>query len=62
MVLPANHFPGTAPAVPCGLDRHTGPFDPVDELRGSLGTDWFRCRACRSLVTRTHAPPERVAA
>lgn len=61
MVLPAHLHPGT-PAAPCGLDRHAGPFEPVEELRGSLGTDWFRCRCCRSLLTRTRARAERVAA
>jgi hypothetical protein len=62
MVLPATTLPATGVAAPCGLDRHAGPFDPVDELRGALGTDWFRCRCCRSLLTRVNAGADRVAA
>jgi hypothetical protein len=62
MVLPRTLPTGFPPRPPCGLDRHAGPFDPVDELRDTLGTDWYRCRACRSLVTRVNADPARVAA
>ena len=35
MVLPANLAtlaPLPAPPVPCGMDRHVGPFEPVEEL------------------------------
>ena len=55
MVLPANHAPLAplpAPPVPCGMDRHVGPFEPVEELASFLGTSWYCCRACRSVVTR----------
>lgn len=63
MVLPRIPLNGMAPrSVPCGLDLHAGPFDDVEELRGYLGTDWYRCRCCRSLVTRRNAGPERAAA
>jgi hypothetical protein len=62
MVLPAAPIPAPGAGVPCALDRHAGPFEPVEELRGRLGTDWYRCRCCRALVTRLHAGPERAAA
>jgi hypothetical protein len=62
MVLPRTTLPAPGVPLPCGLDRHAGPFDPVEELRGRLGTDWYRCRGCRSLVTRVHAGPGRIAA
>lgn len=65
MVLPANLAslaPLSAPPVPCGLDRHLGPFEPVDELRAWLGTDWFHCRCCRAMVTRANATGALVAA
>lgn len=60
MVLPRTPLNGMAArSVPCALDLHAGPFDPVDELRGHLGTDWYRCRCCRSLLTRRNAGPTR---
>lgn len=58
MVLPANPaLLGTLapPPAPCALDRHVGPFEPLDELRDWLGTDWFQCRCCRATVTRRNA-------
>ena len=62
MVLPRTSLPGLALPPLCGLDRHAGPFEPVEELHGTLGTDWYRCRCCRSLVTRVNADRARVAA
>jgi hypothetical protein len=65
MVLPANlvNLPASpAPAVPCGLDRHLGPFEAMEELRDWLGTDWFHCRSCRAMVTRGNATGALVAA
>jgi hypothetical protein len=62
MVLPAHTVPASGAPAPCALDRHVGPFDPVEELRGALGTDWYRCRRCRSLLTRVSVGPARVAA
>lgn len=65
MVLFANLAtlaPLPAPPVPCGMDRHVGPFEPVEELASFLGTDWFCCRSCSSMVTRRNARGARVAA
>ncbi len=62
MVLPRTSFPPAGASATCGLDRHAGPFDPVEELAGRLGTDWYRCRCCRSLLTRVNAGPGRAAA
>lgn len=62
MVLPRTFLSGPAPVSLCGLDRHAGPFEPVEELHGTLGTDWYRCRCCRSLVTRVNAGPALAAA
>ena len=50
------------PAVPCAFDRHLGPFEMLDELRGWLGTDWYNCAACRSTLTRATALSQRCAA
>jgi hypothetical protein len=36
------------------MDRHVGPFEPVEELASWLGTDWFCCRSCRAMVTRAN--------
>jgi len=52
----------SARPVPCGLDRHFGPFEFIPELRGWLGTDWCQCRACRSTITRDTALKQRHAA
>jgi hypothetical protein len=62
-----QHLPAASPSgpggwVPCGLDRHLGPFDPLHELSGWLGTDWFTCTACRCMVTRANARADRFAA
>jgi len=54
--------PAARPAVPCRLDRHLGPFEPIDELRGWLGTEWYNCSACRSTLTRDTALSQRCAA
>lgn len=65
MVLPAHLAtlaPLAAPAVPCALDRHVGPFEPVEELADFLGTSWFCCRSCRAMVTRGNARGALVAA
>lgn len=65
MVLPANLAslaPLAAPPVPCGMDRHVGPFEPVEELASFLGTSWFCCRACNAVVTRRNARGALVAA
>lgn len=65
MVLPANLAllaPLAAPPVPCGMDRHVGPFEPVEELASFLGTSWFCCRACQAMVTRRNARGALVAA
>jgi hypothetical protein len=65
MVLPANHAllaPSAAPPVPCGMDRHVGPFEPVEELASFLGTSWFCCRSCKAVVTRRNARGALVAA
>ncbi|HYW13779.1 MAG TPA: hypothetical protein VE871_17585 [Longimicrobium sp.] len=65
MVLPAHLAtlaPLPAPPVPCGLDRHVGPFEPLEEMADFLGTDWFCCRSCRAMVTRRNARGARVAA
>jgi hypothetical protein len=62
MVLPRSPLPAPGAPVPCGLDHHAGPFEAVEELAGRLGTDWYRCRCCRSLVTRLTAGPGRAAA
>ena len=63
MVLPANLAPlATSQVVPCGLDRHLGPFEPLEEMADFLGTSWYCCRACRSLVTRRNARGALVAA
>jgi hypothetical protein len=65
MVLPANLAqlaPLAAPPVPCGMDRHVGPFEPVEELASFLGTSWFCCRACQAVVTRRNARGALVAA
>lgn len=58
MVLPADPtlFARLAPPpARCAMDRHLGPFEPLDELRDWLGTDWFQCRCCRATVTRRNA-------
>ncbi len=58
MVLPANLAslaPLPAPPVPCGMDRHVGPFEPVEELSSFLGPSWSCCRSCRAVVTRGNA-------
>jgi hypothetical protein len=62
MVLPRTSLPPAGISAPCGLDRHAGPFDAVEEMRGRLGTDWYRCRCCGSLLTRVNAGPARAAA
>ena len=62
MVLPRNLSEAPGARVPCGLDMHLGPFEPLDELRAWLGTDWFCCRQCRAVVTRANATARRVAA
>lgn len=65
MVLFANLAtlaPLPAPPVPCGMDRHVGPFEPVEELASFLGTDWFCCRSCSSMVTRRNVRGALVAA
>lgn len=65
MVLFANLAtlaPLPAPPVPCGMDRHVGPFEPVEELASFLGTSWFCCRACQAMVTRSNARGALVAA
>jgi hypothetical protein len=65
MVLPANLAqlaPAAAPPVPCGMDRHVGPFEPVEELASFLGTSWFCCRSCKAVVTRRNARGALVAA
>jgi hypothetical protein len=49
------HSPLAGSGVPCGLDRHFGPFEPMDGLGAFLGTEWFTCRGCRALVTRANA-------
>lgn len=57
MVLPAHLAPLAPlapPPAPCGMDRHVGPFEPVEELASWLGTDWFCCRSCRAMVTRAN--------
>lgn len=41
--------------VPCGMDRHFGPFELLEGTEGWLGTDWFLCRGCRAVVTRANA-------
>ncbi len=65
MVLPANLAtlaPLPAPPAPCGMDRHVGPFEPLEEMADFLGTDWFCCRSCRAMVTRRNARGALVAA
>jgi len=65
MVLPAHlASPGTLPSppVPCGMDRHVGPFEPVEELADFLGTAWYCCRSCRAVVTRGNVRGALVAA
>ena len=61
MLQPAPH---AAPArtVRCALDRHFGPFEPLEELAGWMGTDWYNCSACRSTITRNTALARRSAA
>jgi hypothetical protein len=53
--LVSMHSPLAGSLVPCGLDRHFGPFEPMDGLGAFLGTEWFTCRGCRALVTRANA-------
>ena len=48
--------------VPCGLDRHAGPFESIPELNGWLGADWCLCRTCRSTMTTWTALRQRSAA
>lgn len=58
MVLPADPsiLARLAPPAPrCGMDRHVGPFEPLDELRDWLGADWVCCQACRSTITSRNA-------
>lgn len=62
MIHPAHASPRIAHRVPCALDLHFGPFEPLPELRGWLGTDWLTCRACRSPVTRATADSRKIAA
>lgn len=63
MVYPANLAATLPPqAPPCALDRHVGPFEPVEELASFLGTDWFCCRSCGAAVTRRNARGALVAA
>jgi hypothetical protein len=65
MIHPAPQAPATVRAarpVPCALDRHLGPFDPIPELDGWLAADWCVCRACRSTITATTALKQRSAA
>jgi hypothetical protein len=44
------------------MDRHVGPFEPLEEMADFLGTDWFCCRSCRAMVTRRNARGALVAA
>jgi hypothetical protein len=60
--LPTPPPRGAARAVPCGLDRHFGPFELLPELKDWLGADWCRCRACRSTLTIATALRQRFAA
>ena len=63
-----THTAPLAPAVStvrrttCVLDRHFGPFEPLEELAGWMGTDWYNCSACRSTITRDTALARRSAA
>jgi hypothetical protein len=52
----------TGARVRCALDRHLGPFTPLPELAGFLGTDWYCCHACRSPLTRVTVFAQRSAA
>lgn len=66
IVQPRTPAPAPQPArsgglIPCGLDRHFGPFEALDPLRGWLGTDWYTCRCCRAVVTRANAAPRAAA-
>jgi hypothetical protein len=65
MVLPAHLATAATlppPPVPCAMDRHVGPFEPVEELATFLGTSWYCCRSCEALVTRRNARGALVAA
>lgn len=53
--LPAPSF-GAAPLraralIPCGMDRHVGPYEHLDDLDGFLGAGWCRCGSCGSVIT-----------
>jgi hypothetical protein len=66
IVQPRTPSPTVSPPrpgglIPCGLDRHFGPFEALDPLRGWLGTDWYTCRGCRSVVTHANASPRAAA-
>jgi hypothetical protein len=51
MIHPAAPPAPSRPLVFCALDRHLGPFERLPELGGLLGSDWYRCAACRSPLT-----------
>ena len=60
--VPAATSADAAKPVPCAFDRHFGPFEPLEELTGWMGTDWFNCRACRSTLTRATVSSAKTAA
>ena len=63
MIHPAAPPAATRTAfVPCALDRHLGPFERLPELGGLLGSDWYRCAACRSPLTQHTVLAQRSAA
>ncbi|HEX5725337.1 MAG TPA: hypothetical protein VFX98_07710 [Longimicrobiaceae bacterium] len=62
MIQPDLRVPPAGQPVRCILDRHLGPFEPIEELAGWLGTDWFNCRVCHSTVTAATAASQRCAA
>lgn len=59
---PRSAAPVATRPVPCSLDRHLGPFEPIPELAGWLGAEWTLCRACRSTLTTATALRARSAA
>ncbi|HEU0054737.1 MAG TPA: hypothetical protein VFQ39_16235 [Longimicrobium sp.] len=62
MIPTATLVTSQGPRVRCVLDRHLGPFEPLPELAGFLGTDWYCCLACRSPLTRVTVLAQRAAA
>ena len=47
----ATFVPGRGRGIPCGLDRHGGPYEILPDLADFLGASWCRCGACGATIT-----------